>query len=60
MPDRGAFVKELLVVGNKQYREVYFKPYRIIYRSNKKTVFIVLVADGRRDLKSLLGKRLNT
>ena len=57
-PNRGNFVKELLAIGNKNYKEVYFKPYRIIYRVKNEDVFIFIIADGRRDLKTLLEKRL--
>jgi toxin ParE1/3/4 len=37
---------------------VFFKPYRIIYRVRKKTIYVYLVADGRRDMQSLLARRL--
>lgn len=61
-PGRGVYPKELSALGIKEYREVYFKPYRIIYRalSNENTgcVYIYLIADGRRDLQSLLTRRL--
>ena len=30
--ERGAYPNELLAVGLREYRELYFKPYRIIYR----------------------------
>ncbi len=35
-PDRGAYPKELLALGIIEYREIFFKPYRIIYRVSKK------------------------
>ena len=57
-PERGAYPKELLALGIREYREVFFKPYRIIYRVIKKTVFVLLIADGRRDMQSLLQQRL--
>lgn len=31
-PERGAVTKELRDLAIQDYREVYFKPYRIIYR----------------------------
>ena len=31
-PDRGTHPKELLALGIREYRDVFFKPYRIIYR----------------------------
>jgi toxin ParE1/3/4 len=57
-PERGAYPKELLALGIREYREVFFKPYRIIYRVMDKNVYVLLIADGRRDLQSLLQSRL--
>ena len=57
-PERGAYPKELLALGIREYREVFFKPYRIIYRVMDKNVYVLLMADGRRDLQSLLQRRL--
>ena len=58
MPDRGSFPPELLETGIRDYREVRFKPYRILYGVTKKRVHILLIADGRRDLRALLERRL--
>jgi toxin ParE1/3/4 len=33
-PERGAYPKELLALGIRDYREIFFKPYRVIYRVN--------------------------
>jgi len=57
-PERGAHPKELLALGVREYREVFFKPYRIIYRVMDKNVYVLLIADGRRDMQTLLGQRL--
>lgn len=57
-PDRGAFPKELLALGIREYREVFFKPYRIIYRIVDKAVYVMLMLDGRRDMQALLQRRL--
>ena len=57
-PDRGPHPKELLACGIREYRQIFFKPYRLIYRVLGKQVFIYLIADGRRDMQSLLGRRL--
>ena len=57
-PDRGRYPGELLDIGIREYREVFFKPYRIIYRVIGETVHVLVVADGRRDLQSLLERRL--
>lgn len=57
-PERGTYPNELLAVGLREYRELYFKPYRIIYRITGKLVFVMVIADGRRDMQSLLQRRL--
>ncbi len=57
-PERGAHPKELLALGIREYREVFFKPYRIIYRISDKKVYVLLIADGRRDMQTLLQRRL--
>lgn len=57
-PNRGAAPKELTAVGLHEYRQLFYKPYRIIYRVAEKRVYIYLIADGRRDFQSLLAQRL--
>ena len=57
-PDRGAFVKELAGLGIKEYRQVFFKPYRIIYRVIGPAVFVYLIVDGRRNMQPMLERRL--
>lgn len=58
LPDRGAYPKELSALGIREYREVFFKPYRIIYRVFGDNVYVYVIADGRRDMQSLLSRRL--
>ena len=57
-PDRGTHPKELLALGIREYREIFFKPYRVIYRVMGKNVYVLLIADGRRDMQTLLQRRL--
>ena len=57
-PGRGVHPKELLKLGIREYREIFFKPYRIIYRIMKKNVYVLLIVDGRRDMQALLQRRL--
>lgn len=57
-PERGAYANELLALGMREYREIYFKPYRIIYRVIAEQVYVMVIADGRRDMQSLLQRRL--
>lgn len=58
LPARGSRPKELVTLGIREYREVFFKPYRIIYRVIGKEVYVYLIADARRDLQSLLARRV--
>jgi toxin ParE1/3/4 len=57
-PDRGSFPKELSALGIREYRQVFYKPHRIIYSVSGKRVYIYLIADGRRDFQTLLARRL--
>ncbi len=58
LPKRGSHPQELLALGIKDYRQTFFKPYRVIYRIVGQRVYIYLIADGRRDMQSLLARRL--
>jgi toxin ParE1/3/4 len=57
-PERGSYPNELKNLGIMQYREVYFRPYRLVYQIQEETVYIMLITDGRRDMQTLLSKRL--
>lgn len=57
-PERGSCPKELVALGIKEYRQTPFKPYRVIYRVAGSQVIIYLIADGRRDMQSVLARRL--
>ena len=57
-PRRGNHPRELLDIGIRDYREVFFKSYRIIYRVTEDTVHVLVIADGRRDMQTLLERRL--
>jgi len=51
-------MKILLALGIREYREIFFKPYRINYRVMDKNVYVLLIDDGRRDMQTLLQRRL--
>ena len=53
-PDRGSRPRELVELGIGEYREVFFKPYRVIGDG----VYVLVIADGRRDMRALLQRRL--
>ena len=57
-PERGSYPKELVGLGIKEYRQAFFKPYRVIYRVTGSQVIIHLIADGRRDMQTVLARRL--
>jgi toxin ParE1/3/4 len=57
-PERGSYPKELVGLGIKEYRQTFFKPYRVIYRVTGSQVIIYLIADGRRDMQTVLARRL--
>lgn len=56
--ERGSYPKELVGLGIKEFRQTSFTPYRVIYRVTGSQVIIYLVADGRRDMQSVLARRL--
>lgn len=58
LPERGHIPPELRSTGIKNYLEIHFKPYRIIYEIDKKEVYIHLVLDGRRNVQEILNNRL--
>ena len=58
IPRRGHSPPELERVGVRGYREIHFKPYRIIYQIVGKKVFIHCVLDGRRNLQEFLERRM--
>lgn len=57
-PERGSQPKELASLGMRDFRQVFFKPYRVIYRVVGQRVYIYLIADGRREMQTLLARRL--
>lgn len=57
-PLRGTHPAELLALGIREYRQTFFQPYRMIYRVAGKRVYVYLIADGRRDMQTLLARRL--
>lgn len=57
-PLRGPVPKELGALGIREFRQILVEPYRLIYRVSDKTVFVMVIADGRRDMQALLERRL--
>jgi toxin ParE1/3/4 len=57
-PQRGTNVNELRSLGITEYRQAFFKPYRLICRVRPNQVIVYVITDGRRDMESLLARRL--
>lgn len=57
-PEHGSYPRGLVALGIKEYRQTAFKPYRVIYRVLGSRVVIYLIVDGRRDMQSVLARRL--
>ena len=59
-PEKCRVVPELLDQGIAIYREMIVAPWRIIYKIEKKNVFVLSVIDGRRKVEDVLLYRLAT
>jgi toxin ParE1/3/4 len=57
-PDRGHTLPELERINVYNYKEIHFKPYRLIYQIVDNKVYIHCVFDGRRELQEVLENRL--
>jgi plasmid stabilization system protein ParE len=57
-PTRGHVVHELERYGYSLYREIVISPWRVIYKIDQDIVYILVVIDGRRDVESILLKKL--
>lgn len=58
LPDKGYYQRVLETFGNREYRQIFFMPYQLIYQVAGKYVTVMFVADGGRDMPTLLVKRL--
>jgi len=57
-PERGRHPPELALLGITRYRETVVAPYRVIYRAETENVYVLLIADARRNMQSLMARRL--
>lgn len=57
-PYPGAIPDEFQHLGLSQYRQVFSGINRIVYEVRQDIVYIHVIADGRRDLKGLLLRRI--
>jgi len=56
-PKRGRIVPELQAHNIITYREIIINPWRIIYRIDHNTVYVLSVFDGRRNFEDILLER---
>lgn len=56
-PERGHIPPELRSTGIKNYLEIHYKPYRIIYEIEDRLIYIHAVIDGRRNIQEILSNR---
>ncbi|MCG6116561.1 MAG: type II toxin-antitoxin system RelE/ParE family toxin, partial [Mesorhizobium sp.] len=57
-PGRGSVPVELDGLGIRDFRQIFVRTFRLVYRVVDHTVFVMMIADGRRDTQSLLERRL--
>lgn len=57
-PERKRIVSELQQIGITKYREIIHKRWRIIFKIDNTTVYILLVIDSSRNLEDILFQRL--
>ena len=57
-PNRGHIPPELERISIFEYKEIHYKPYRIIYQIMDSAIYVHCILDGRRNLQQLLQERL--
>ena len=57
-PERRHMPPELRQTGIKNYLEILYKPYRIIYEIESNLIYIHSVLDGRRNIQEILNNRI--
>ena len=58
LPLRGRVVPELQKEGITMYRELISSPWRIMYKVNNDTVYIMAIFDSRQNVEELLLQKL--
>lgn len=56
-PERGHVPPELRPTGIKNYLEILYRPYRIIYEIEDNVIYIHSIIDGRRNIQEILSSR---
>ena len=58
LPQRGRHIPELREQGILLYRELIIFPWRIMYRIQGKTVYVMAIIDSRRNVEDILLEKL--
>jgi len=58
LAERGRIVPELKQINVRDYQEIIYNPYRIIYTVKDTTVFIIAIFDGRREIEDIIFRRI--
>jgi len=58
LPERGRHPRVLAELGHLEFRQIVVKPWLLIYGIEERDVVIYVIADGRRDMRSLLAQRV--
>lgn len=58
LPAKGPVVPELAALGVDEYRQLSNSPFRMIYSVEAETITVLIVADARRDFRTLLAERV--
>ena len=57
-PERGSIPREMEALGIREFRQMLLPPWRLIYRVTGQRAIVLVIADGRRDMQTLLERRL--
>lgn len=56
-PKQGRIIPELSKQNIFKYREMVIPPWRLMYKIEQKTIFIMAIIDGRRNIEDILLRR---
>ena len=56
-PDQGRIIPELYKQNITKYRELIIDPWRLMYKKEMETIYMMAVIDGRKNLEDILMKR---
>ena len=53
-PEQGRIIPELAEQNIVKYRELIISPWRLMYKIEKETIYIMAIIDGRRNIEDIL------